>query len=429
MTASQDQLDQPPSGIRALTFDSVAAAQETLRPVVHRTRLERIDRLSREFGAEVYLRREDLQSVRSYKIRGAYYKMSRLGDEARARGVVCASAGNHAQGVAESCGLLRIPGVIFMPRNTPRQKIQRVRSLGGDWTRLQIVGDTFDAAKQAAEAHGCETGMTFIHPFDDPDVISGQGTVALELTEQLSTPPDLLIVPVGGGGLLAGTLLVTRERWPGTEVVGVEPEGAASMRESIRAGRVVRLERVNPFVDGAAVREAGALPFALRAANPGRDLVVNEGLVCSTLIALYQNEGIVAEPAGALTVSALRLLREEIEGKTVVCVVSGGNNDISRYPEIIERSLLFEGLKHYFLVDFPQRAGALRRYLDEALGPNDDITLFEYVKKNNREFGPALVGVELSDPADLAPLLTRMEAIELKYERVEADSVLYRFLL
>jgi threonine dehydratase len=316
-----------------------------------------------------------------------------------------------------------------MPQNTPRQKIQRVRSLGGEWTRLQIVGDTFDAAKQAAESYARDHGMTFIHPFDDPDVIAGQGTVALEMADQLSTPPDLLLVPVGGGGLLAGTLLVTRELWPDTVVIGVEPEGAASMRESVRAGRVVPLERVNPFVDGAAVREAGALPYAIRAANPGRDLAVNEGLVCSAMIELYQNEGIVAEPAGALTVAALRQIRGELEGKTVACVISGGNNDISRYSEIIERSLLFEGLKHYFLVDFPQRAGALRRYIDEALGPNDDITLFEYVKKNNREFGPALVGIELSDPADLAPLLARMEAIELKYEKVDADSVLYRFLL
>lgn len=404
-------------------------AYERLQPVVRRTPLEFSDRLSAEYHSHIYLKREDLQTVRSYKIRGAYHRMSLLGLEARRRGVVCASAGNHAQGVALSCRLLETPGTIFMPQNTPRQKVARVRSLGGTWVRLEMVGDTFDAARELAAEFAEQHEMTVVHPFDDPEVIAGQGTVGREVFEQLPEPADFLLAPVGGAGLLAGIAVYARAVSPRTRLIGVEPEGAPSLRAALDQGRVVTLDRINTFVDGAAVKAVGKHAFALCAALHPEVTDVSEGQVCTTMIQLYQNDGIIAEPAGALTVAALEQVRERIADRTVVCIVSGGNNDISRYPEIIERSLVHRGLKHYFLIEFSQRAGALRQYLDDALGPNDDITLFEYVKKNNREFGPALVGVELTDRTDLMPLLARMDAIGLRYEMVEKDSVLYRFLV
>ncbi|MBC8103044.1 MAG: threonine ammonia-lyase IlvA [Cytophagales bacterium] len=404
-------------------------AHGRLRSVIRRTPLELSERLSAEFQASIYLKREDLQTVRSYKIRGAYNRMSQLAPAVRSRGIVCASAGNHAQGVALSCRLLQTRGVIFMPQNTPRQKVARVRTLGGEWVRLEMVGDTFDAAKRLALLFASEQERTLVHPFDDPHGIAGQGTVAREILEQLPAPADHFLVPVGGGGLLAGMAVYTEAVSPGTRLTGVEPDGAASLRASLDAGRVVALSSVDTFVDGAAVQEVGHNPFAICAALKPGVIAVSTGHVCTSMIHLYQNDGIITEPAGALTVAALDSMRGEIAGKNVVCVVSGGNNDLSRYPEIIERSLIHQGLKHYFLIAFSQRAGALRQYLDEALGENDDVTLFEYVKKNNREFGPALVGIELTDRADLAPLLARMDAIGLRYQAVEQDSLLYRFLV
>jgi threonine dehydratase len=419
-----------------VTRADIDAAYERLRPVVRRTPLEFSERLSALSGARVFLKREDLQVVRSYKVRGAYNRMSRLGEDARRRGVVCASAGNHAQGVAHVCRLLEAPGVVFMPRNTPRQKVARVRSLGGDWVRLELVGDTFDDAKRLAVAHAEATGRAFVPPFDDPDVIAGQGTVAREVFEQLEAAgagaPDRIVVPVGGGGLLSGMAAYAP---PSIRFTGVEPAGAPSLAAAVAAGRVVALEQIDTFVDGAAVKSIGEHNFALLAPLTAGDepalslTTVPEGRVCTAMIALYQSDGIIAEPAGALTVAALEEAGGAFAGQTVVCVVSGGNNDISRYPEVIERSLVHQGLKHYFLIEFSQRAGALRQYLDEALGPTDDITLFEYVKKNNREFGPALVGVELASPADLEPLMRRMDAIGLRYEVVAKDSPLFRFLV
>lgn len=410
-------------------LELIRAATERLRPVVTRTPLERNERLSRRFHAEVLLKREDLQVVRSYKLRGAYYRIAVLTGSERGKGVVCASAGNHAQGVSFACARLGMVGTIYMPTNTPRQKVGRVRSFGGPTVTVRLWGDTFDAAKEAALREAETSGATFIDPFDDPLVIAGQATVAVEIAEQLGDPADWVVGPVGGGGLMAGVGTYLKQVCPGVQVAGVEPAGAASMQAAFAASGPVTLAAVDTFVDGAAVRRVGALPYRMCRASLDRLLTVAEGAVCGAMIDLYQNEGIVTEPAGALAVTALDALADEIAGKRVVCIVSGGNNDLARYPEILERSLVHQGLKHYFLIAFAQAPGALRRYIDEALGPEDDITLFEYVKKNNREFGPALVGIEQSAPDQLAPLLARMDGLGLEYELLDAGNPLRRFLV
>jgi threonine dehydratase len=408
---------------------SIEEAYQRLEPVVTRTPLHRSARLSEQFGAEIYLKREDLQIVRSYKLRGAYNLMSTLTPEERAGGVVCASAGNHAQGVAYTCHRLQIEGRIYMPQNTPRQKIQRVRTLGGSWVHLELIGDTFDDTYRLAAEYAQTNGKVFVHPFDDPRIISGQGTVGVELREQLPSPPDFLITPVGGGGLISGLAVYGERYFPKTKLIGVEPVRAACMLAALEAGHPVTLPEIDTFIDGAAVKTAGQHNFRICQRLLREILPVPEGKVCTEMIALYQSEGIIAEPAGALSVAALSLLGERLRGATVVCVLSGGNNDITRYPEIIERSLIDRGLKHYFLIEFSQRPGSLRRYLDEALGPDDDITLFEYIKKSNREYGPALVGIELTRTEDFPPLLARMDGIGLRYEIISSDSALFRFVL
>ena len=412
-----------------VTVQEIEAAHRRLQTVVKRTPLQFNPRLSEQFGADIYLKREDQQSVRSYKLRGAYNLMSTLGAEERTQGVVCASAGNHAQGVAFTCHRLEIAGHIFMPQNAPRQKVRRVRSLGGDWIQVELVGDTFDATYALAAEYARKTGRVFVHPFDDPRIIAGQGTVGVELAEQLTPPADFLLVPVGGGGLISGLAIYGAEHFPRTQVIGVEPAGAACMQAALQAGEPVTLPQIDTFVDGAAVRTAGQLNFRICQRLIREMLPVPEGKVCTEMIDLYQHEGIITEPAGALSIAALSLLGPRMRGKRVVCVVSGGNNDLTRYPEIIERGLIHQGLKHYFLIEFSQRPGSLRRYLDEALGADDDITLFEYIKKSNREYGPALVGVELTRQEDLAPLLARMDRIGLRYEVIGADSALFRFVL
>ncbi|PPK94646.1 L-threonine ammonia-lyase [Kineococcus xinjiangensis] len=411
----------------------VESAAQRLRDVVTTTSLERSARLSARTGADVWLKREDLQVVRSYKVRGAYNLIAQLGGDSRDAGVVCASAGNHGQGVAHACALLGVPGRVHVPRTTPRQKRDRIAALGGAGVRTLVAGDTYDDAAAAALADAATTGATLVPAFDDPRTIAGQGTVAAELVEQLlaaaGAVPDVVVVPVGGGGLLAGCLAWLRERHPGTRVVGVEPAGAACMAAALAAGRPVRLERLDGFVDGAAVRRAGDATFPL-VADSGAELVtVAEGRVCTEMLAMYQSDGIIAEPAGAMAAAALGDTVVVEPGQTVVCIVSGGNNDVSRYAEVVERALVHEGRKHYFLVEFPQEPGALRRFLDEVLGPDDDITLFEYVKRSNRETGPALVGVELARAEDLAPLLARMESAPPAVERVDPASPLFRYLL
>lgn len=416
-----------------VTIQAIEEAYARLQGVVDCTPLQPSPRLSEQFGAEVFLKREDLQVVRSYKIRGAYNLMSSLTGEEKAQGVVCASAGNHAQGVALSCSLLHIKGHIYMPENTPRQKVERVRALGGAWTSIILIGDTFDATYHEAAGYTRDSQKVFVHPFDDPRIIAGQGTVGVEIAAQMRAwgkeAPDFLVVPVGGGGLLSGLAVYAAAQLPATHLVGVEPAGAACLSAALQAGHPVTLTQIDTFVDGAAVKTAGQTNFAICRELIQEVLRVPEGKVCTEMIGLYQSEGIIAEPAGALGVAALAQLGDRLRGKTVVCIVSGGNNDISRYPEIIERSLIDQGLKRYFLIEFSQRPGALRRYLDDALGPNDDITLFEYIKKSNREYGPALVGVELADKDDYLPLVQRMKSIGLQFETIGRDSALFRFVL
>ena len=398
--------------------------------MVRPTPLELSDRLSATTGATVYLKREDLQTVRSYKLRGAYNLLVQLSDDERAAGVVCSSAGNHAQGFAYACRTLGIRGRVYVPAKTPKQKRDRIRYHGGEFIELIVGGSTYDLAAEAALADVERTGATLVPPFDDPRTMAGQGTIAVEILEQLGDEPDLVVVPVGGGGCIAGITTYLAERTTKTSVLGIEPAGAAAMMAALANGGPVTLDHVDQFVDGAAVSRAGKLTYAALAAagNMVSITTVDEGAVCTAMLDLYQNEGIIAEPAGALAVAGL--LEADIEpGSTVVCLVSGGNNDVSRYGEILERSLVHLGLKHYFLVDFPQEPGALRRFLDSVLGPSDDVTLFEYVKRNNRETGEALVGIELGSAADLDGLLERMRATEMQIEAIEPGSPAYRYLL
>ncbi|MDQ2798677.1 MAG: threonine ammonia-lyase IlvA [Armatimonadota bacterium] len=412
-----------------VTPHDIETAFARLQGVIAQTPLQLSPRLSDQFGAEIYLKREDLQVVRSYKLRGAYNLMSSLTESEKAQGVVCASAGNHAQGVAFSCSHLQITGRIYMPENAPRQKVERVRALGGPWISIELVGDTFDDTYAQAAEYTQAYGKVFVHPFDDPRIIAGQGTIGVEIAAQLAAPPDFLVVPVGGGGLLSGLAVYAQNYFPETQLIGAEPAGAACLFAALQAGHPITLPQIDTFVDGAAVKTAGQLNFAICRELVREVLLIPEAKVCTEMIGLYQSEGIIAEPAGALSIAALTQLGERLQGKTVVCILSGGNNDISRYPEVIERSLIDQGLKHYFLIEFSQRPGALRRYLDDALGPDDDITLFEYIKKSNREYGPALVGIELVRPDDFGPLIARMEAIGLQFELISRDSALFRFVL
>ena len=412
-----------------VTARDVEAAAERLAAVVAPTPVERSPRLSERVGGDVFLKREDLQVVRSYKVRGAYNLISQLPDAERAKGVVCASAGNHAQGLAFACRALGVPGKVFLPGTTPRQKRDRIAVLGGEAVEVLLVGDTYDDAAAAALQDAATTGATLVPAFDDPRTIAGQGTVISEAFGQLGQVPDVVVLPVGGGGLMAGALSWLGERHPGVRVIGVEPAGAACMAAALKAGEPVRLDEIDGFVDGAAVRRAGDVTFPVVRDSGAELAAVSEGQVCIEMLALYQSDGIIAEPAGALAAAALGDVVDVAPGSTVLVVLSGGNNDVSRYGEIVERALVHEGRKHYFLVDFPQEPGALRRFLDEVLGPDDDITLFEYVKRNNRETGPALVGIELSRPEDLPALLDRMAAAPPDISPVPPDSPLFRFLL
>lgn len=421
------------SPLPLLSAADIDTAAKRIAAVVTPTPLQFSDRLSAITGARVYLKREDLQIVRSYKLRGAYNLLVQLSEAELAAGVVCSSAGNHAQGFAYACRMLQVHGRVYVPAKTPMQKRDRIRYHGGEFIDLIVGGTTYDAAAEAALADVESTGATLVPPYDDLRTIAGQGTIAVELLDQLGPSagePDLVVVPVGGGGCIAGITSYLAERTDNTAVLGVEPAGAAAMMAALSAGEPVTLDHVDQFVDGAAVRRAGDLTYAALAA--AGDMVsitaVDEGAVCTAMLDLYQNEGIIAEPAGALAVTGL-LEADVAPGSTVVCLISGGNNDVSRYGEVLERSLVHLGLKHYFLVDFPQEPGALRRFLDEVLGPDDDITLFEYVKRNNRETGEALVGIQLGSSADLDGLLARIRATELHVECLKPGSPAYRYLL
>lgn len=408
--------------------DVVVAAQ-TLGTTVRRTPLDLSLRLSGIRKQEVFLKREDTQVGRSYKVRGAYNFISSLSQSEREAGIVCASAGNHAQGVAFACRQLKIHGKVFLPSTTPRQKRARIRDIGGPWVEQVIGGATFDEANAAAAAYARENGATYVHPFDDPRTIAGQGTVVKEIFEQCPTPPATVVVPVGGGGLLAGTSIWLRTFHPEVRIVGVEPEGAASMRAALNAGEPVTLESIDAFADGTAVARVGDITFEIAKELVDEIITVPEGAICTEMLDLYQVEGIIAEPAGALASAAVARFLPDLPDGPIACILSGGNNDVSRYDDIVERSLVYEGLRHYFLVTFPQEPGALRSFLDEVLGEGDDIVLFEYTKKNNRETGPALVGIEIDDPSHLEPLLERMTHTPMHIEKLEPNSPAFSFLL
>ena len=410
-----------------VTPDDVARAAEVVPRIAVPTALERSSRLSERYGVEVLLKREDQQVGRSYKVRGAFNLMSSLEPDELARGVVCASAGNHAQGVALSCSRLGVDGHIFVPTNTPRQKRDRIRELGGDRVTLTMLGRTYDEASTAALAHGVEHGATYVHPFDDPRTVAGQGTVAFGLTRDEGQPLDVVLVPVGGGGLAAGVATWLAHTWPDTRVIGVEPDGAASMTAALAAGAPVALDALDTFVDGASVGRVGGTTYPIVRDLVEQVVTVSTGAISTEMLALYQSDGIIAEPAGALASAALRGLDLE-PGSRVGCVVSGGNNDVSRYADVIERSLVHEGLRHYFLVSFPQEPGALRYFLDRVLAEGEDIVVFEYVKKSNRETGPALIGIDLDRPEAITALTQRMAESNLTIEKIASASPLFEFI-
>ena len=400
----------------------------TLKSIVLKTPLQFHKNLSQKFGAEVYLKREDLQIVRSYKIRGAYNLIQSLSEDVRKRGVVCASAGNHAQGVAYSCKTLNIKGVIYMPAITPKQKINQVKMFGGEHIEIVLIGDTFDECQEHALSFCESKNMPFIPPFDHPKIIEGQGTVGKEILDELSGI-DYIFVPIGGGGLCAGISQYFKTYSPQTKIIGVEPAGAPSMKEALKAGKPVVLDKIQRFVDGAAVKKIGDLTFELCKDSLADMLLVPEGKVSTTILQLYNEDAIVAEPAGALSISALDFCTDRIKGKKVVCILSGGNNDIDRMQEIKERSLLYEGLKHYFIVRFAQRPGALKEFVNHILGPNDDIVRFEFIQKHNKESGPALIGIEVKSKDDFKSLIQRMNEFKLNFNEINQNENLFEYLV
>jgi len=411
----------------------IEGAVKRLKSVVSHTPLQYNANLSRKYQCSVYLKREDLQIVRSYKIRGAYNMMSQLSAEQLAKGVVCASAGNHAQGFAYSCKKLGVKGVVFMPIPSPQQKVNQTKMFGEEFVEVKLVGDTFDDTAVAAKAYTIEHGMTFVPPFDHPAIISGQATVGVEILEDIKTltdaPIDYLFLPVGGGGLTAGVGTYFKAFSPKTKIIGLEPEGAPSMFWALKSGAPVELENIDKFVDGAAVKRVGDITFGFCKDAIDDMHLVAEGKICTTILEMYNEEAIVVEPAGAMSVAALDDYADQIKGKTIVCLVSGGNNDIARMQEIKERSLTYEGLKHYFLIRFAQRPGSLKEFVNKVLGPEDDITRFEYIQKHNKEAGPALVGLELKSKKDYNALIENLKKYQINYDEINKDDNIYGYLI
>ena len=415
-----------------ITANDIVKANEVLKNVVERTPLDFDRYLSEKYGATIYIKKENMQKVRSFKLRGAYYAIHQLSDEDKEHGVVCASAGNHAQGVAYTCNEMKIPATIFMPVTTPLQKIGQVRFFGGKFVTIKLVGDTFDESAKAAQEYTKSEGMTFIDPFDDYNVQAGQGTVAYEIYEQAQEEGvsfDSILVPVGGGGLISGVATYIKDVAPSIEVVGVEASGARSMRAAFDHGYPVKLEKIDKFADGIAVQKVGAKTYEVARKYVDRLLGVDEGLISETLIDMYSKVGTIAEPAGAASVAALEVIKDEIKGKTIVCIISGGNNDINRMPEMEERALIYDGIKHYFVVNFPQRPGALREFVNDILGPNDDITRFEYIKRANKGKGPVLIGIALSDKNTYDGLLERLSEFDPSYINLNGNETLYNMLV
>ncbi len=415
--------------MNSLKPDDIIEAKKRIEGVIKRTPLEYSKRLSDKYGAKVYLKREDLQPVRSYKLRGAYNFLNSLSKKDRERGVVCASAGNHAQGVAYCCSALKIKGVVFMPETTPKQKVNKVVAFGGRWIKVKLVGKTFDESSKAALAYNGKGGAVCVHPFDDYRTMAGQGTIAIEILEDIPEGVDSVIIPIGGGGLASGVGTYLRAKSPKTKILGVEASGAPSMHAAFEKGKPIELSTIDPFVDGTAVKKAGMKTFKIARKVLDDIAVVPEGKVCATMIELYQNEGIVAEPAGALSITALDNYQNFIKGKTVVCILSGGNNDLSRYPEIMERSLVYQELRHYFIVEFFQKPGELKTFVNKVLGAGDDITRFEYIKRTNKEKGPALVGIELTKKEDIKPLMERMNKYDINYKCITPEDPLFSILI
>ena len=411
-----------------VSIDKINEAHERIHDVIVHTPFLKNINLSDKYGCNVFLKREDMQSVRSFKIRGAYNKISSLSDSARQKGVVCASAGNHAQGVALACEKLKIKGKIFMPHPTPSQKVNKVRNFGKEWIDIILVGDTFDDAYDEAQKSSENEGLVFVHHFNDEDVIAGQGTIAKEMMEQSSVPLDYLLVAVGGGGLISGVGSYFKAKSPQTKIIAVESTGAAALHESFAQNQKIRLSHIDNFADGIAVKEVGDLTYAIAKQVVDKSITVPEGAICSAILSLYNEEAIVVEPAGAISVAALQTLKEDLQGKNVGIIICGGNNDVNRTQEITERALLYEGKKHYFIIRFPQRAGALREFLN-VLGPDDDIAHFEYTKKTNRASGPALVGIELKNQDDFNALIERMNTKKINYEHLNQNPMLFEMLV
>jgi threonine dehydratase len=411
------------------SVEGVRQAATRLDNVIRRTPWEFNKRLSAMTDASVFIKREDLQQIRSFKIRGAYNKISSLTKAERTGGIVCASAGNHAQGFAFSCQKLQIQGDVYMPATTPQQKVSQVRMFGGEYIEIVLTGDTYDACQKHALKASKKLGKTFIHPFDDKEVIEGQATMALEILNQSSASLDYILVPVGGGGLISGIITVMKSLSPKTKIIGVEPQGAPSMQKALEAGQRISLKKMDRFVDGAAVRQVGELPFEICKSNLSEIITVAEGQICQTILDLYNKEGIVAEPAGALALAGLEMLKTNFKGKRIAVLLCGGNNDILRMPEISERALLYANLKHYFLIDFPQRAGALKEFVTDILGPNDDITHFEFSKKSYRTNASAVVGIQLKEATDFSLLVERMKIHNFKFDYLNEKQNLFQFLI
>lgn len=405
-----------------------AGAYARLQDVVKKTPLTYNHNLSRKYGCDVYLKREDLQIVRSYKLRGAYNMMSLLPPNQLVKGVVCASAGNHAQGFAYSCKKLNVKGVVFMPIITPNQKVSQTKMFGEGFVEVKLIGDTFDDCAVAAKKYTEEHGLTFIPPFDNIRIIEGQSTVGIEILED-QQGIDFIFLPVGGGGLSAGVGAYFKTEAPQTKIIGVEPEGAPSMLTAIKAGHPVQLDYIDSFVDGAAVKRVGDATFDICKRVIDDMHLVPEGKICSTILKLYNEEAIVVEPAGALSVAALDDYADQIKGKKIVCIVSGSNNDIERMQEIKERSLQYEGLKHYFLIRFAQRPGALKEFVNQVLGPTDDITRFEYMRKNNKDSAPALVVIELQAQENYQVLIDNMKRYNINYTAINKNDNVFAYLV
>ena len=411
------------------TVEAIDKAAQVLDEILEPTPFQRNANLSDIYEAEIYLKREDLQMVRSYKIRGAYNKIRTIDPKLVTNGIVCASAGNHAQGVAFSCSKLKIMGSIFMPVTTPRQKIEQVRMFGKEFIEIILTGDTFDAANSAAIAYANENNKTFIPPFDDPKVMEGQGTIGREILNQCKEPLDYIFVPIGGGGLASGLGAYISRMSPSTKIIGVEPGGAPCMKAAIENGGPIKLEHIDKFVDGAAVQLAGTHTYEVCRQVLDDIVVVPEGAVCTTIIHMYNKSAIVVEPAGALAVAALKFYKDKLKGKRVACVVSGSNNDITRMEEIREKSLLYEGLKHYFIVNFPQKSGAVLSFIRDVIGPTDDLVHIQYIRKTNKNFGPALIGIELASKEDFGPFMNRLKAHGISYEYINENNQLFEILI